>query len=177
MLGTLNLLEALRALEKFSVAILITSDKCYDNVSWDWGYRENDRLGGDDPYSASKACAEIACRAYIKSFFQGPDQPKIATTRAGNVIGGGDWAADRILPDCVRAWRKGETVVIRNPSATRPWQHVLEPLSGYLALAQALDTDPRLHGGSFNKGRATRVSIDFKMFNKKNTALINSIYI
>lgn len=136
-LGTLNLLDCLRAQTSVKAAVLVTSDKCYENVKWLWGYRENDRLGGKDPYSTSKACAELIASTYMESFFK-EKGPNIATTRAGNVIGGGDWAGDRVVPDCIRAWSEGKPVVIRNPLATRPWQHVLEPLSGYLILGQKL---------------------------------------
>lgn len=136
--GTVNVLECIRTAPSVKAAVMITSDKCYHNVEWVWGYRENDRLGGDDPYSASKACAEIAAHAYMKSFFGKRAPARIATARAGNVIGGGDWAADRIVPDCVRAFSKKERLKIRSPHATRPWQHVLEPLSGYLWLAANL---------------------------------------
>jgi CDP-glucose 4,6-dehydratase len=151
-LGTVNVLEALRELKKPCVAVLITSDKCYDNVEWVWGYRETDALGGPDPYSASKGAAELAIRSYVRSYFPREGPVRIAVGRAGNVIGGGDWAEDRIVPDCVRAWSQGETVRLRNPLATRPWQHVLEPLSGYLALAAALHADAKLHGEPFNFG-------------------------
>jgi len=152
-LGTLHLLEALRKIEKPCVAVIITSDKCYDNVEWIWGYRENDALGGPDPYSTSKAAAELVIRSYIKSYFpNGTSKVRIASARAGNVIGGGDWSTDRIVPDCVKAWSKGHSVQLRNPSATRPWQHVLEPLSGYLNLAVALSKKPELHGEPFNFG-------------------------
>ena len=137
LLGTLNILECARSQKSIKAAVIITSDKCYRNDEWIWGYRENDTLGGNDPYSASKACAEILCNSYMQSFFKS-GSPAIATTRAGNVIGGGDWALDRIIPDCVRAWSKEEQVLIRNPSARRPWQHVLEPLSGYLCLGSSL---------------------------------------
>ena len=136
-IGTLNLLECLRNQPSIKAAVLITSDKCYENVEWLWGYRENDRLGGKDPYSASKACAELISRVYMESFFK-KNGPNIATARAGNVIGGGDWASDRIVPDCVRAWSEKKPIITRNPKATRPWQHVLEPLSGYLTLGQKL---------------------------------------
>ncbi len=156
-MGTLHVLESLRRIEKPCAAVIITSDKCYDNVEWDWGYRENDALGGPDPYSASKGAAELAIRSYVKSFF--PDATstvRIASARAGNVIGGGDWARDRIVPDCVRAWSRGQSVDLRNPHSTRPWQHVLEPLSGYLTLAAALATRPGLHGHSFNFGPAAQ---------------------
>lgn len=151
-LGTVNVLEALRGLDKPCVAVLITSDKCYDNVEWAWGYRETDPLGGPDPYSASKGAAELAIRSYARSFFPADGAVRIGIGRAGNVIGGGDWAEDRIVPDCVRAWAKGEAVPLRNPLATRPWQHVLEPLSGYLNLAMALRENAVLHGEPFNFG-------------------------
>lgn len=157
--GTVNVLECIRISKTVKAAVIITSDKCYQNVEWIWGYRENDRLGGDDPYSASKACAEIACHSYIKSFFSSQDSPKASTARAGNVIGGGDWAKDRIVPDCVRAFSKGEKVEIRSPSATRPWQHVLEPLSGYLWLgANLLQDNERVTGESFNYGPLSDVN-------------------
>jgi len=139
--GTLHLLEALRALKDPCVAVLVTTDKCYENREWPYGYRENDQLGGRDPYSSSKAAAEIAANAWRHSFFA--DHPvRFATARAGNVIGGGDWAEDRIVPDCARAWIAGRPVRIRNPRATRPWQHVLEPLSGYLWLAASIAASP-----------------------------------
>lgn len=151
--GTVNVLEAIRTTPSVKAAVLITSDKCYENVEWEFGYRENDRLGGKDPYSASKACAEIAIRSYFESFFKGSAQ-HIASVRAGNVIGGGDWAAYRIVPDCMRSWSKKEDVIIRSPHATRPWQHVLEPLSGYLWLGAQLMTErgKELAGESFNFG-------------------------
>ena len=151
-LGTLNLLEALRPLEKPCTAVLITSDKCYDNVEWAWGYRETDALGGPDPYSASKGAAELVIRSHVKSFFPKDGLVRVAVGRAGNVIGGGDWAADRIVPDSVRSWASGKSVQLRNPNSTRPWQHVLEPLSGYLSLADALSKRPELHGEPFNFG-------------------------
>jgi len=151
-LGTLNLLEALRPLGKNCTAVLITSDKCYENVEWVWGYRETDALGGPDPYSASKGVAELVIRSHVKSFFPKDGAVRIAVGRAGNVIGGGDWAQDRVIPDCVRSWAKGNSVQLRNPLATRPWQHVLEPLSGYLALATELHKNPELHGEPFNFG-------------------------
>ena len=152
-LGTLHVLEALRNLDKLCIAVLITSDKCYDNVEWVWGYREIDAMGGPDPYSASKGAAELAIRSHIKSYFpKATSNVRIASARAGNVIGGGDWANDRIVPDCVKAWSVGNTVELRNPHSTRPWQHVLEPLSGYLNLALALSEQPELHGEPFNFG-------------------------
>jgi len=152
-LGTANILDALRLSNHPCTAILITSDKCYENVEWTWGYRENDRLGGKDPYSASKAGAEIVFYTYYHSFFHDKkSMVRIASTRAGNVIGGGDWADSRIVPDCVRAWAKNEPVIIRRPRATRPWQHVLEPVSGYLTLGQHLFDAQNLSGESFNFG-------------------------
>jgi CDP-glucose 4,6-dehydratase len=152
-LGTLHVLEALRKLTRDCVAVIITSDKCYDNVEWVWGYRETDPLGGADPYSASKGAAELAIRSHVKSFFpKTTSKIRIASARAGNVIGGGDWAPGRIVPDCVRAWSKNKSVQLRNPNATRPWQHVLEPLGGYLTLAATLAQHPALHGESFNFG-------------------------
>ena len=153
LLGTLNVLEALRKLDKHCATVIITSDKCYDNVEWVWGYRERDALGGPDPYSASKGSAELAIRSHIKSYFpKTTSKVRIVSARAGNVIGGGDWAVDRIVPDCVRAWSSDNLVELRNPHSTRPWQHVLEPLSGYLSLAIALSEQPELHGEPFNFG-------------------------
>jgi CDP-glucose 4,6-dehydratase len=151
--GTLHLLEALRKLDKPCAAVIITSDKCYDNVEWVWGYRETDALGGPDPYSASKGAAELAIRSHIKSYFpKATSKVRIAAARAGNVIGGGDLSADRIVPDCIKAWSENKLVELRNPHSTRPWQHVLEPLSGYLCLAVALSQRPELHGEPFNFG-------------------------
>jgi CDP-glucose 4,6-dehydratase len=155
--GTLSVLEALRKLDQPCAAVLITSDKCYDNVEWVWGYRENDALGGPDPYSGSKGAAELAIRSHVKSFFpKGGSNVRIVSARAGNVIGGGDWAQHRIVPDCVRAWSDGRAVELRNPRSTRPWQHVLEALSGYLTLACALTERADLHGEAFNFGPAAQ---------------------
>jgi CDP-glucose 4,6-dehydratase len=152
-IGTANLLDALRSLDKPVVAIMITSDKAYDNVEWVWGYRETDRLGGKDPYSASKGMAELVIRSYVESFFNSADSNvRVGITRAGNVIGGGDWAVDRIVPDCMHAWALSQTVDIRSPQATRPWQHVLEPLSGYLVLAAELAKENKFHGQAYNFG-------------------------
>lgn len=141
-MGTVNLLEAVRHTDGVKAVINITSDKCYENKEWYWGYRENDRLGGYDPYSNSKACAELVTEAYRNSFFKTThniySQVKLASVRAGNVIGGGDWALDRLIPDIMRAYLNKQTLIIRNPEAIRPWQHVLEPLSGYLLLAENL---------------------------------------
>jgi len=150
--GTANILDGLRSLNNPCTAIMITSDKCYENVEWPWGYRESDSLGGKDIYSASKACAEILIHSFISSYFKGADQVRIASARAGNVIGGGDWAKDRIVPDCIRAWQNKIPVEIRSPDSTRPWQHVLEPLGGYLLLGKALHENNKFHGESYNFG-------------------------
>lgn len=136
-MGTVHLLEAVRAASSVRAVCVVTTDKCYENREWVWGYREDEPMGGYDPYSNSKGCAELVTSAYRRSFFTGSG-PAIASARAGNVIGGGDWAVDRLVPDILRAIAAREPVQIRNPLATRPWQHVLEPLSGYLALCQAL---------------------------------------
>lgn len=149
--GTANILEGLRLSNHPCAAVIITSDKCYDNVEWAWGYRETDHLGGKDVYSGSKAAAEMIIKSYHQSFFKG-SPVRVASARAGNVVGGGDWAADRIVPDCMRAWSRNEAVEIRSPEATRPWQHVLEPLGGYLALAARLASGGSLSGESFNFG-------------------------
>jgi CDP-glucose 4,6-dehydratase len=154
-LGSVNLLDAVRKCDSVRSLVYITSDKCYENVEWIWGYRENDLLGGRDPYSASKAAAEIAFSSYARSYFEQRPMLGAASTRAGNVIGGGDWAVDRIIPDCIRAIEAGEPVKLRNPVATRPWQHVLEPLAGYLLLASRLYEDPKKWGGSWNFGPST----------------------
>jgi CDP-glucose 4,6-dehydratase len=151
--GTVNVLEACRLSDSVRCAVIVTSDKCYENRNWMWAYRENDRLGGDDPYSSSKACAEFVAAGYQASFFTDTKKIKgIATARAGNVIGGGDWAKDRIIPDCIRAFEDGNPVLLRNPNAIRPWQHVLEPLHGYLLLAEALHHQPAEHMGAWNFG-------------------------
>ena len=155
-IGTANLLEAVRFLEKPCSVILITTDKVYENKEWLYPYRENDRLGGHDPYSASKAAAEIVINSYRSSFFDklySQIHPKgIAVARAGNVIGGGDWSKDRIIPDIVRSLSKNETIVVRNPNAIRPWQHVLEPLSGYLLLGEKLSENPKQFSEAYNFG-------------------------
>jgi CDP-glucose 4,6-dehydratase len=156
-LGTIHVLEALRALRKPCGAVLVTTDKCYENQHWLHGYRETDALGGHDPYSSSKAAAEIAIDSWRRSFFS--NHPvRIASARAGNVIGGGDWAVDRIVPDCARALQQGKAIPVRNKTAVRPWQHVLEPLSGYLWLAarlggvNALSFDASASAAAFNFG-------------------------
>jgi CDP-glucose 4,6-dehydratase len=137
-MGTVHVLEALRSLKRPVAAVMITTDKCYENREWVQGYREEDPMGGHDPYSASKGCAELAIASYRRSFFPPGGLVRVASARAGNVIGGGDWAADRIIPDCFRALEKQSPISVRNKTSTRPWQHVLEPLSGYLLLAQRL---------------------------------------
>ncbi|HXI71572.1 MAG TPA: CDP-glucose 4,6-dehydratase [Verrucomicrobiae bacterium] len=153
-MGTAHVLEALRSLEKPCAAVIVTTDKCYENREMDYAYAEEDPLGGHDPYSSSKGAAEIVTSAYRRSFF-GKSPVRIASARAGNVIGGGDWALDRIVPDCIRALQRGEAIPVRNPAATRPWQHVLEPLSGYLWLGAQLHQPSTLNSqlaGAFNFG-------------------------
>ena len=152
-LGTVSILEALNQLKTKCISVLITSDKCYENVEWEWGYRENDKIGGIDPYSASKGGAELAIKSYTNCFFNKGDI-KIGVGRAGNVIGGGDWSPYRLVPDCIKSWSKNKKVVIRNPISTRPWQHVLEPLSGYLSLAYNLSIDEKCRGEAYNFGPA-----------------------
>ena len=152
-IGTINLLDSLRQLKKKCVAVIITSDKCYENLEIKRGYHENDRLGGKDPYSASKASADIAIRSYISSFFSHKKNNVFITiARAGNVIGGGDWSSNRLIPDCVRSWSKKKKVIIRSPHSTRPWQHVLEAIYGYITLAINLNKNSSLHGEAFNFG-------------------------
>ncbi len=141
-MGTVHLLEAVRRAAYVRACVVVTTDKCYENREWVWGYREDEAMGGHDPYSNSKGCAELVTSAYRRSFFDGEGKTAIASGRAGNVIGGGDWAVDRLVPDILRAVASNEPVLIRNPLAIRPWQHVLEPVSGYLVLAQALWEDP-----------------------------------
>ena len=150
--GSVNVLEVVRATKSVKSIVYITSDKAYKNKEWTWGYRENDELGGHDPYSASKAAAEILFSSYNDSFFSKNDSIGVGTVRAGNVIGGGDWALDRIIPDCIKSLRIDNPIKIRNPHATRPWQHVLEPLSGYLLLGIRLYEDPNKYSGAWNFG-------------------------
>lgn len=154
-IGTVNFFEAVRNTDSVEVAINITSDKCYKNQEWIWGYRETDPMGGSDPYSASKGCSEIITDAYLKSFFLDNASCKVASVRAGNVIGGGDWAENRIVPDFFRSIIENKPLVIRNPYAVRPWQHVLEPLSGYLALCQKLYEEGNKYSGGWNFGPAS----------------------
>jgi CDP-glucose 4,6-dehydratase len=157
-MGTVHLLEAVRQLNGRCTVIAVTTDKCYENREWVHSYREEDPMGGHDPYSSSKGAAELVIAAYRRSYFSSPNSGiRLASARAGNVIGGGDWALDRIVPDCIRALSKNESIVVRNKVATRPWQHVLEPLSGYLLLGAKLSTDetqPKLLASGFNFGPA-----------------------
>ena len=151
-MGTVNVLESIRSLEGVRAALVVTSDKCYENQEWPWGYRENEPMGGHDPYSNSKGCAELVTAAYRESYFSAKQFEQhhlaLASARAGNVIGGGDWSTDRLIPDAIKAFEANQSLIIRNPLATRPWQHVLEPLSGYLVLLQHL----HLQGPEFNGG-------------------------
>lgn len=165
--GSVNLLECVRETPSVKSLVYITSDKCYRNKEWIWGYRENDELGGHDPYSASKAAAELVFSAYADSFFHSRAGFGYATVRAGNVIGGGDWSVDRIVPDCIRALRNNDPIVLRKPQSTRPWQHVLEPLGGYLTLGAALAHDPQRYSGAWNfgpDGEAARSVLDLTQF-------------
>lgn len=150
--GTVNLLEAVRKVRYMKSLVCVTTDKCYRNKAWTWGYRENDELGGEDPYSASKAAAEIVVESYSRSFFGPKGDIGVATARAGNVIGGGDWSPNRLIPDSVRSVEKNKPIEIRNPAHVRPWQHVLDPLYGYLKLAAALYDEPAKFSGSWNFG-------------------------
>lgn len=151
--GTASVLDACRQAPSLRAIVIVTTDKCYENRDWAWGYREIDRLGGFDPYSSSKACAELVTDAFRRSFFETlAIRVGVATARAGNVIGGGDWADDRLLPDLARAAAAGKIALIRNPGATRPWQHVLEPLSGYILLAEFLLKDAGAYSGAWNFG-------------------------
>lgn len=155
-MGTVHVLEAARQTDSVRAVVVVTSDKCYDNQEWVWGYRENDAMGGFDPYSSSKGCAELVTAAYRSSFFSVPEKGKkaalLASARAGNVVGGGDWSEDRLVPDLVRGIISGAKIAIRNPRALRPWQHVLDPLYGYLLLAQRLCAGERDFAGPWNFG-------------------------
>jgi len=151
-MGTVNVLDAVRRRpDGVRAVVIVTTDKCYENREWEWGYREDEPMGGHDPYASSKGCAELVTSAYRSSFFSDPAGPRVASARAGNVIGGGDWGADRLVPDIMRAALAGEVVRVRNPNSIRPWQHVLNPLSGYLVLAQALCESPE-HATGWNFG-------------------------
>ncbi|OEC59566.1 CDP-glucose 4,6-dehydratase [Pseudomonas sp. ENNP23] len=151
-MGTVHVLEAARQCSNLRAVVNVTTDKCYENQEWEWGYRESEPMGGHDPYSSSKGCVELVTAAYRSSFFSDPSAPAIASVRAGNVIGGGDWAEDRLIPDILRAFAEGVAVTVRNPLSTRPWQHVLEPLSGYLVLAQRLWSDGQAVAQGWNFG-------------------------
>ena len=151
-MGTANLLESCRNISSLKSVIIVTTDKCYENKEWEWGYRENEPMGGYDPYSSSKGCAELITSAYRRSFFNLEKSPGIATARAGNVIGGGDWSEDRLIPDIIKSFNNFEKVIIRNPNSTRPWQHVLEPLSGYLMLAESIYEKGNQFADAFNFG-------------------------
>ena len=152
-MGTINLLECCRLTNSVRVIINVTSDKCYENKEWPWGYRESDPIGGYDPYSSSKGCSEIVTSAYRNSFFNRSEHNiSISSVRAGNVIGGGDWREDRLVPDCIRALRNNEPIGVRSPKSIRPWQHVLEPLSGYLLLASKMYEDGEKYSGAWNFG-------------------------
>jgi CDP-glucose 4,6-dehydratase len=170
-MGTVNLLEAVRKDSSVRAAVIVTSDKCYENTGSSAGYRESDPMGGHDPYSSSKGCAEILTAAYRRSFFMNDGAAGIATARAGNVIGGGDWARDRLVPDIIRAFMSGDAVRIRNPAAVRPWQHVLDPLIGYLMLAERLVLDGRSFSEAWNFGphhdSAVSVSVLVEMLSRK----------
>jgi CDP-glucose 4,6-dehydratase len=150
-MGTVKVLESVRQTSSIKAVLVVTTDKCYENKEWPWSYRENEPMGGHDPYSSSKGCAELVTAAYRNSFLQ-QQGIAVATARAGNVIGGGDWAADRLVPDILKAFEKKQPVQIRNPHATRPWQHVLEPLSGYLTLAEHLYTQGKAYSEGWNFG-------------------------
>ena len=158
-IGTANILECLRGVKKKCTAVIITSDKCYDNVEWVWGYKETDPIGGKDIYSGSKGGAELIIKSYYHSFLKDNKLVKIAVGRAGNVIGGGDWAPDRIIVDTIKAWSQDQCVEIRSPHSTRPWQHVLEPLSGYLQLGIKINENKDLDGQSFNFGPKTSENV------------------
>ena len=151
-IGTLNILEALRLYKKKCTVVMITSDKSYKNLEIKRGYRETDLIGGEDPYSASKGCAELIIKSYIDSYFKKNNKIFIAVGRAGNVIGGGDWSKDRLIPDCFKSWSKNKVSVVRNPNSTRPWQHVIEVIYGYILLAKKLNKNQKLHGQVFNFG-------------------------
>jgi CDP-glucose 4,6-dehydratase len=160
-MGTVNVLDAVRKTPCSKRVIVVTSDKCYENIETNDGYKETDRLGGKDPYSSSKACAELVVSAYRQSFFKAEEQHQaaIASVRAGNVIGGGDWGEDRLVPDCIRALQAGKEIIIRNPASIRPWQHVLEPLSGYLLLGTKLKEDRGVYATSWNFGPSEKDGI------------------
>ena len=175
--GTINILESLKNQKKETIVIIITSDKAYKNIETKRGYKEDDSIGGEDPYGASKSAAEIAIQSYVKCFFSSKkNKIFVSVARAGNVIGGGDWSSNRLIPDCMKSWLKKKKVVIRNPNSTRPWQHVLEVIYGYMTLAANLKKNKKLHGEAFNfgpdKNRGFRV-IDIVKEMKKEWPIIN----
>lgn len=159
-MGTAVVLQAAREMPGLKAVVVVTSDKCYDNREWAWGYREGDALGGHDPYSSSKACAELVTAAYRDSYFRDPQGPQLASVRAGNVIGGGDWSTDRLLPDLIRGMEEGQPARLRNPRSVRPWQHVLEPLRGYLMLAARLVEEGSRFAGAWNFGCDRDAAVD-----------------
>lgn len=159
-MGTAHVLESCRKVPSLKSIVIITTDKCYENKEWVWGYRETDPMGGYDPYSSSKGCAELVTAAYRRSFYAHTPEVGLASTRAGNVIGGGDWAEDRLVPDLIRAFSRGEVVHVRHPRSTRPWQHVLEPLGGYLLLAEKLYSDPQRFSSGYNFGPLDHDCVD-----------------
>ena len=174
--GTVNLLESLKNYKKKIVVIIITSDKAYKNIETSKGYKEDDLLGGIDPYGASKSAAELAIQSYVKSFFDKKKNISIAVARAGNVIGGGDWSENRLVPDCIKSWLRRKVVTIRSPNSTRPWQHVLEVINGYLVLAIKLKLNKKLHGESFNFGPEKKKNfkvIEVLKFSKKYWNTVN----
>ena len=160
-MGTVHLLEAVRAVDTVKSIVVVTTDKCYKDRDWEWGYRETDALGGADPYSSSKACVELVCDAWRRSYFSKSDA-LLASARAGNVIGGGDWAVDRLVPDAIRAFQQGEPLLIRSPHAVRPWQHVLEPLNGYMTLAMRLYQGDSSCACAWNFGPSAEGSCDVR---------------
>ena len=176
-MGTVHVLESTRTIESARATVVVTTDKCYENKEWVWGYRENEPMGGYDPYSNSKGCAELVTFAYRQSYFSNPNSTNhVASARAGNVIGGGDWSEDRLIPDAIKAFEANKPLMIRNPLATRPWQHVLEPLSGYLILVQALYEQGSPFASGWNFGprdednRAVKEVVDLLISNWGNSA-------
>ena len=174
-MGTINVFEACRNTDSVRAVVNVTSDKCYENREWVWGYHENDPMGGYDPYSASKGCAELITASYRRSFFNAEASALLASARAGNVVGGGDWADDRLIPDIMRAVSNNEKVIIRNPGHTRPWQHVLEPLSGYLMLGQKLLEARQEFAEGWNFGPGDESNIEVELVVKKMKECWNKI--
>jgi len=170
-MGTVNVLQAIRQTPSVNAALIVTTDKVYENQEWDWGYREQDPLGGHEPYGTSKACAELAVNAFRQSYFSDTRNIGVATIRAGNIIGGGDWAENRLIPDAVRAYAADKPLSLRNPDATRPWQHVLDPLRGYFMLAQRLAEAPSQWSGPWNLGPAEDDSLPVSVIADELTRL------